>query len=59
MNVLAQVSDYSRLPASWADALPPTLDMDGLYASVDALYLASIHRCSEVLSGCHDTEMPL
>ncbi|WP_454111970.1 uracil-DNA glycosylase [Microbacterium aurum] len=40
MSVAVQVADYSRLPASWADALPRTLDVDSLYASVDALYSA-------------------
>ena len=63
MNVLAQVSDYSRLPASWADALPPTLDMDGLYASVDALYLAgpgavSPLRRTDVFRAFHLTPLP-
>lgn len=38
MSLLASNADYSKLPTNWANALPSTLDLDALYADVDALY---------------------
>jgi uracil-DNA glycosylase len=62
MNAAAQVADYSRLPTSWADALPRTLDLDGLYASVDALHSAgpravSPRRRADVFRAFHLTPL--
>lgn len=62
MSVPAQIADYSRLPASWADALPPTLDVAGLCASVDALYAlgpgaVSPRRRTDVFRAFHLTPL--